>query len=103
MPQPSATLLTGILPGLLIASIVYKATGRQPFDLFKGEGERFTQELELVKGQNKSHATFFKPAVQRNDEGQDIQGCFSLTLSPPDKGEGIYNPLYHFNNGITLE
>lgn len=67
----AATLLTGILPGLLIAGMVYKATGRQPFDLFKGEGERFTKELELVKRQNKSHATFFQPAAQSNGEGQE--------------------------------
>ena len=60
----AATLLTGIVPGLIIATIVYAATGRHPLDLLKGEGERFGKELNLVKEQNKlkSYVPFFQPA-----------------------------------------
>lgn len=63
----AATLLTGILPGLLIAGIVYAATGRQPLDLFKSEGSRFEKEVQLVK----DHHTFFRPEPKVEESKTD--------------------------------
>ncbi|BCA93865.1 hypothetical protein TUM19329_02260 [Legionella antarctica] len=56
----AATVATGIIPGLVVAAIVYKATGRQPFDLFKTNSERFEKEIGLIKAKN-PYATFFQP------------------------------------------
>ncbi|KTD57275.1 PP2C family serine/threonine-protein phosphatase [Legionella shakespearei] len=63
----AATVLTGILPGLLIAGIVYAATGRQPFDLFKSEGARFEKEVHLLKDR---HA-FFRPEPKAEESKTD--------------------------------
>jgi YD repeat-containing protein len=63
----AATVLTGILPGLIIAGIVYAATGRQPLDLFKSEGARFEKEVHLVK----DHHAFFRPAPKAEESKTD--------------------------------
>lgn len=57
----ATTIVTGIIPGLLIAAIVYRATGRQPFDLFKTNSERLEKEVGLIKAKNPAYATFFQP------------------------------------------
>ncbi|MFI4963000.1 MAG: protein serine/threonine phosphatase 2C family protein [Legionellales bacterium] len=43
------TLVTGILPGLLISCLVYSKTGSSPLDLFKGNSTRFAKHLDALK------------------------------------------------------
>lgn len=66
-----ATLATGILPGLIISSIVYAATGRSPLDLFNTKGQQFAKELDLVKRQpHYLGGTFFDSS--RNQSGHKV-------------------------------
>ncbi len=44
-----ATIVTFILPGLLVMGVVYATTGRQPLDLLYENGERFGKETDRVK------------------------------------------------------
>lgn len=44
-----ATLATLLVPGLVMMALVHYTTGQQPFDLLKGEGERFSQEIQPIK------------------------------------------------------
>lgn len=47
----SAILFTGIIPGLVIASIVYAKTGASVLDFFKphNKGNQFSEEIESIK------------------------------------------------------
>lgn len=74
----AATIVTAVLPGLLVIGIVYAATGKHPLDLFKTDGDRFTKNIDMVKGHSRSTAAFFKSdsAPDAKDEpqpGSDVQ------------------------------
>ena len=62
----AATLITGILPGLLIIGLVYSATGKHPRNLFKSYGEKLDANLHTIKEKNPSLATFFQPETASN-------------------------------------
>lgn len=75
----AATIFTGILPGLLVISIVYAATGRTPLDLFKSNGERFANEISLAKENSGFSSGFFKsthsaPQDKAGDLNADFEG-----------------------------
>lgn len=66
----AATLVTGVLPGLLIIGIVWAATGRHPGDLLKAEGERFDKELGLLQGQ---YSSFFNMRAEQENSRQHTE------------------------------
>lgn len=67
----AATIITGILPGLLVIGIVYAATGRTPLDLFKSNSERFEKETRLIKENSGFSSGFFK---QEHSSKEDKTG-----------------------------
>jgi YD repeat-containing protein len=69
----AATIITGILPGLLVIGIVYAATGRTPLDLLKSNGERFEKETKLIKENSGFSSGFFKQEPSaKQDKTEDL-------------------------------
>ncbi|KTD75307.1 PP2C family serine/threonine-protein phosphatase [Legionella waltersii] len=64
----AATLLTLILPGLLIMSIVYAATGKQPLDLMTSKGTRFEESVNKIK----TGMTFFSHDLPSQSQIDDL-------------------------------
>lgn len=67
-----ATALTVVVPGILIAGIVYKTTGKNPLDLFKSNSDIFTNNLDRIKEKNRSYAAFFPPQDPPTPEPNEI-------------------------------
>ncbi|KTD35749.1 Protein phosphatase 2C [Legionella nautarum] len=63
------SLVTLILPSILVSGLVYWATDRSPFDLFNTEGEQYIKEVALVEKQYlKNYSSFFNSAPSTEEE-----------------------------------
>ncbi len=84
----AATLVTGVLPGLLIMGIVYAATGKTLLDLFKSYGTQFEEKTAQIKENSGLSSGFFKPAAvtlpnQYDDLSNDVEDGYSNTDRKP--------------------
>ena len=65
----AATILTGILPGMLVMAICYAATNKQPMDLLKSdEGKKFLDRASLIKQQPSLFSMFKSDSEQKRSD-----------------------------------
>ncbi|WP_298624911.1 PP2C family serine/threonine-protein phosphatase [uncultured Legionella sp.] len=78
----AATIITGVLPGLLVIGIVYAATGKTPLDLFKSNGDRFEKDTRLIKENTGLSSGFFKSSpLSKQDKADDLHSGYD-DISP---------------------